>query len=288
MSGGFDIDLLNALVQVIDSGSFTGAAAKLNATQPTISAKIARLELEAGHQLIKRSRKGVLALTREGRILESLARETIRLHHVARRRLKEPEIGGVLRVGMSDDIASGMKFTEILGKFSKTYQNVCIETEISTGSLLREKKNRGELDFVICKIDQGNQLGAHLLWKERLVWVGGRDIIIDPSDTIPLVTFTPPCAYTEIATKRLSRRSIVWRVAFVSPGLAGIYTALRAGLGVALLPISLVPEDLLILDTSLLPDTGDIAFGYYRRDEANGKIINFFEDLIKEIRSTSY
>lgn len=284
MSDGFDIDLLNALVAVVDTGSFTAAAAKLNATQPTISLKIARLEAEAGHQLLTRSRKGIVSLTREGTIIETLARETIRLHHLARRRLKEPEIEGVLRVGMSDDIASGMRFIDILGTFSKSYPCVRIEIEISSGQHLLTKKRRGELDFVICKLDQSDHSGARLLWKERLYWASGREIILDTSEAIPLVTFMPPCLYSEIARSRLSRRSIPWRIAFVSPGLAAVSSALRAGLGITVLPRSLIAEDLLIVNGDTFPDAGDVIFGYYRRDEAVGKIFDFFDDVINSVR----
>src|SRR5699024_2469003 len=95
-----DNDLLQNFLHIIDHGGFTAAARATHATQSTVSAKLARLETQTGHQLLKRNRRGVIAMTREGREITRLARETMRLHALARRRLEEQPVQGLVRLGM--------------------------------------------------------------------------------------------------------------------------------------------------------------------------------------------
>ncbi len=56
MNIAFNLDLLRAFVAVVDSRSFTVAAAQLHSTQSTISQKIIRLEEAAGQALLERAR----------------------------------------------------------------------------------------------------------------------------------------------------------------------------------------------------------------------------------------
>lgn len=50
----FEIDALRLLVTVADTGSFTGAAVRLNYTQSAVSRRIAALEQQAGGPLFDR------------------------------------------------------------------------------------------------------------------------------------------------------------------------------------------------------------------------------------------
>ena len=66
-----DIRQLNALVAVVDNGSFSAAAQSLHTVQSNISTHIARLEKELAVSLIDR-RTGVL--TEEGQLVVQRAR----------------------------------------------------------------------------------------------------------------------------------------------------------------------------------------------------------------------
>jgi DNA-binding transcriptional LysR family regulator len=57
-----------AFMEVIETASFTGAAAKLGYTQSAVSQMVAALEKELGTTLLERSRGGV-GLTKDGRAL---------------------------------------------------------------------------------------------------------------------------------------------------------------------------------------------------------------------------
>ncbi len=74
-----DVDLLRAFVTVVETRSFTRAAALLNRTQPAISLQIRRLETQLGSPLIDRTGRSV-ALTTEGAALLPQARRLLRLN----------------------------------------------------------------------------------------------------------------------------------------------------------------------------------------------------------------
>lgn len=105
-----DLDLLENFLAILDSGGFTAAARATNSTQSTVSAKLARLETRAGHKLVARNKRGVTSLTPEGEIIRAMAREVVLLQRRSLRRLNEIQLRGSIRIGMSDDIASGRAY----------------------------------------------------------------------------------------------------------------------------------------------------------------------------------
>jgi len=61
----FELDWLRSWVEVVDSGGFARAAARIHLSQPRVSAHVARLENELGRQLIDRKARP-LTLTEDG------------------------------------------------------------------------------------------------------------------------------------------------------------------------------------------------------------------------------
>ena len=80
-----DFDRLKFFFAIIDAGSLTAAAEKLNLTQPGLSRALKTLEEELGVDLFERVGRG-LVLSQAGRALEAESRTLIRqLDDVARR-----------------------------------------------------------------------------------------------------------------------------------------------------------------------------------------------------------
>jgi DNA-binding transcriptional LysR family regulator len=67
-----DVTKLATLREVVEQGSFSAAAARLNLTQPAVSRQVALLEQGLGLQLVRRTRQGVFA-TEAGRRLSEHA-----------------------------------------------------------------------------------------------------------------------------------------------------------------------------------------------------------------------
>ena len=86
-----DFKQLRSFVAVADCGSFTQAAAKLYASQPTVSAHIRQLEEELHETLFLRTTKS-LAITPRGRELYDYAVHVLDLQEQLRRRTSAPSV----------------------------------------------------------------------------------------------------------------------------------------------------------------------------------------------------
>ena len=101
-----DLVLLRSFVTVVDTGNFTRAAEHLHLTQSTVSQQILRLEQQLDCRLLDRSQRQVLP-TEEGDRLLGYARRLLRLANEASEALSPEHTGGVLRLGVPEDLGSG-------------------------------------------------------------------------------------------------------------------------------------------------------------------------------------
>jgi DNA-binding transcriptional LysR family regulator len=265
MSEAFETDLLINFLAVVDNHGFTAAARKTNSTQATVSAKISRLEQQAGHRLLERNKRGLLSLTNQGEVIEQMARQVVHLQKLARQSMDENPISGTVRVGMSDDFASGRGLTSVLGEFARQYPPACLEVQVANGQELLKCLKKGDLDYVLCKMEGSFPAGATELWRERLAWVSGASYSASAVEEIRLITFDPPCCYRTCAVEALKKQDRRWRIVYISPSLAGIRAALSAGLGITLLPTSLVTDEMHMLPERILPAGGMVSFGFHGR-----------------------
>src|ERR1700761_6400367 len=73
------IEILRSFIGILDAGSFTKAAARLNITQPAISAQIKRMQSLVGEELFQKEGAGI-ALTDKGEAVSRYARRILALN----------------------------------------------------------------------------------------------------------------------------------------------------------------------------------------------------------------
>ncbi len=249
-----DIDLLRAFVTVVETRSFTRAAALLNRTQPAISLQIRRLETQLGALLIDRTGRSV-ALTTEGAALLPQARRLLRLNDEIVATLGEGDLEGEVRFGAPEDIAT-LHLPGILGAFARNHPRIRLSVTCDFTANLLDQMSRGMLDLALIKREPvGPELGARV-WTEPLVWVA-QDASLAAETPLPLIVAPAPDIYRKRALATLQSAGIAFRPAFTSPSLAGQMAALRAGLGVSVLPAAMIPRDLVAVGLPLppLPDS---------------------------------
>jgi DNA-binding transcriptional LysR family regulator len=78
----------------------------------------------------------------------------------------------------------------------------------------------------------------------QLAWIAGRQFALRESSPVPLVVLGPQCAFRMEAIRRLDEKRIPWRLAAVSPSLAGLWATARGGLGITVRSTHDVPADL--------------------------------------------
>ena len=252
-----DIDLLRTFATIADMRSFTRAAERLFRTQSTISLQVKRLEETLGYQLFERSARTV-RLTPDGEMLLSYARRILAINDEVVARVTEPDIAGLVRLGAPEDFATA-HLPKVLGWFARTHPRVALQVTCDLTLNLLDRFAAGEFDIVLVKREpQGGSDGVRV-WREPLVWVaaaGSPDWRRD--DGLPLVVSPHPCVYRKRATEALDGVGQRWRIAYTCSSLSGAQAAVRAGLGVTVLPKDMVPAEFVTLaEGDGLPDLHD-------------------------------
>ena len=104
-----DARLLRAFTAIVDAGSFTLAAERLNMTQSTISQQLARLEEAVGAALVDRAARPAEP-TAAGERLLGYTRRIIALQEEAETALGDPAGTSTIRIGVPEDMAGAAIF----------------------------------------------------------------------------------------------------------------------------------------------------------------------------------
>ena len=251
-----DINLLRAFVTVVETGGFTRAANALLRNQSTLSLQIKRLEQALGRRLLDRSAR-LVRLTAEGETMLGHAREMLLLNDRLVADLAEPDLAGRVRLGTPEDFAT-THLPRVLSRFAETYPRVQLEVTCDLTLNLVSRFRKGEFDLILVKREPEKSNRGVLVWREPLVWVGAERITMSKDGALPLVLSPPPCVYAKRATSALDKAGRSWRRAYICASLAGQHAAVRAGLGVTVLPKDMVPQGLAVVDRRRgLPDLHD-------------------------------
>ncbi|MBI1340035.1 LysR family transcriptional regulator [bacterium] len=256
-SAPLDTELLRAFVAVVDSGGFSQAAERLLRGQSAVSLQIKRLEARVGFRLLDRGPRHV-ALTTEGEMILDHARRILALNDELMGRLREPELTGLVRLGAPEDFATS-HLPDVLSRFARAYPRVALEMTCELTLELLDRFNAGGLDLALVKREPSVAREGMQVWREPLVWVGSGRGIVQRAGALPLVVSPRPCVYRQRAISSLDAAGWDWRVAYTCGSLAGLLAAVRAGLGVAVLPKEMAPPDLVRLndEASGLPALDD-------------------------------
>lgn len=257
METNLDLDCLRAFVTIADSGSFTAAAERLLRGQSAISLQVKRLETQLGTRLLDRGPRHV-SMTAEGELVLDQARKLLAMNDALIARAQSPQLSGKVRLGVPEDFAT-TRLPTLLASFSRAQPLVTLEVTCELTLQLLDRFAAGELDLALVKREPTGPVTGRRVWREPLVWAAGANFSL-PSEgaPLPLVCSPRPCLLRQRATQALDNAGREWRIAYSCGSLGGNHAALRAGLGIAVLPQDMVPHDLLILEDQTLPDLDDV------------------------------
>ena len=144
-----DIRLLEYFLAVAKYGNITRASEQLHVTQPTISRQLMDLEETVGTPLLIRGKRQV-TLTEAGVLFQQRAEEIVSLMEKTMRDITDQDdlLGGTVAVGCVESRVSRM-LPKVLTGFSSRYPKVKYELYSADGDDIREKLDRGDLDFGI-------------------------------------------------------------------------------------------------------------------------------------------
>jgi DNA-binding transcriptional LysR family regulator len=277
----FDLDLLRTFVAIVDNCGFTRAAERVGRTQSTVSLQIKKLEDGLRRRVFTREPGRDLRLTPDGEILLTYARQILRLSDEARSRLMEPEVAGTVRLGTPEDFAT-VHLPDVLARFARAHPRVALNVNCDFTVNLLDGFSKGQYDLVLFKREPQGQAGGVGVWREVLVWAASQRLVLAPGEPLPLVLAPVPDVYRKRALASLDASGRTWRIVFTSPSLNGLQAAVRAGLGVTVLPREMVPPGLVVLGEAdhALPSLPDTEIVLYRAPGGSSRAAELLADHI--------
>ncbi len=273
---------LQCFLAVADTGSVTKAAERVGRTQSAVSQQIAKLEHQLNKALFIRGK--VLTLTHDGEIFLGYARQISALQCEMMDRFKEPELEGEVRFGMPENFAS-VYLSDVLVDFSRLHPRIFVNIECDLTLNLFDRFKRGEFDLVLVKMSRPEDFPNGVdVYSEKLEWVGDDNVVIEKDKPLPLVLSPQPCVYRASAIKALESAGIKWRCVFSSPSYAGTIAAVKAGLGVTVLPRTMIPEHLNALNRSGLPSLDDTHICLLKHHRGNPALLSFEQFVLAKLR----
>jgi DNA-binding transcriptional LysR family regulator len=235
---------LKVFAAVARIGGMNRAANELHTVQSNVTARVRTLEEELGVQLFHRGRKGV-TLTAAGERLLPYAIKVAHLLEEAQKAVKDDgKPRGSLTIG-SVETTAALRLSPVLAAYWATYPDVDLVLRTgTTGELIEQVLNYAVEGAFVCGPVNHQDLAEEVFFREELVVLTARTIrslddLIRKGD-VKIVVLREGCSYRQILENTLIKRGVVG-IRHVEFGtLEAIYGAVSAGIGVTLLPKSLI------------------------------------------------
>lgn len=275
---------LECFVAVAETASFTRASQRVGRTQSAVSQQISKLEYFLNRKLFERSKH--LTLTPDGEVLLGYAKKMVHLNYELIDYFKQPELKGEVRFGLPEDFAS-VFLSEVLSEFSELHPRIMLHIECDLTLPLYEKFKNKELDMVIVKMSRPEHFPNGIdVWSERLNWVGDTELFqLDSNESLPLVLSPSPCVYRTSAIQALEEMGRKWRIVFSSQSYASTLAAVRAGMGLTVLPHNMIPEKFQVIEQGKqIPKLQDIHVSLLKHDMNNSVVLSLERFVLERLK----
>jgi DNA-binding transcriptional LysR family regulator len=235
---------LKVFAAVARLGGMNRAATALHTVQSNITARIQALEADIGCILLERHSRGV-SLTPAGRRLLPYADRVAQLLADARQAARDDGVpGGVLTIG-SLETTVALRLTPLLMRYAA--DNPQVDLVLRTGTtreLVAEVLDQRVDGAFVCGPVAHPDLDKQVMFREELVMLTAPDVVsLDAAlngGEVRVVVLRAGCSYRQILETLLARRGIVVQRQLEFGTLEAIFGCVGAGLGITLLPQSLV------------------------------------------------
>jgi DNA-binding transcriptional LysR family regulator len=225
------IELLRAVVAIVDAGSFTKAGALLGLTQSAISAQVKRLQQRVGGDVFAKSGGG-LTLTERGRTIDRYARRILDMNAQLILLSGAHSASRLIRFGLPASFARFMLSDAL--KACSALANAQIQLQCAASEELLKQLDNGYLDVALL-ISAPSSAEMTVTWEEPIVWVRSPDLNVSPGAPIPYVSW-PDSNTDRIALGALERAGLNYVVSFTGADYNARLAAAQAALGYMVLP----------------------------------------------------
>ncbi|RWA73330.1 MAG: LysR family transcriptional regulator [Mesorhizobium sp.] len=226
-----DPDLLKTFLAFVDGGSLAKAASAVGRSPSAVTAQMQRLEEVVGESLLAVQGRG-RGLTPAGEDLVGHARRILAAHTEAWLALKGARAGGRIAIGTTQDFADrGLQ--DLLRAFAASHPRVRIELRVGRSAELGQALQAAQLDLAIT-MRQAPSADEVALISEPMLWLCSQKGLAAREEEVPLALLDPHCGFREAALAALAAASRRYRIAAGSASLAGLRTAVDAGIALTL------------------------------------------------------
>jgi DNA-binding transcriptional LysR family regulator len=226
-----DPDLLRTFLAFVDGSSLAKAASAVGRSPSAVTAQMQRLEEIVGEPLLLAQGRG-RGLTPAGEDLVGHARRILAVHTEAWLALKGARADGRVAIGTTQDFAdSGLP--DLLRAFATSHPRVRIELRVGRSAELGQALQAGQLDLAIAmrQAPAPDEVGTI---REPMLWLCSQKGLAARQDELPLALLDPHCGFREAALAALDAADRRYRIAAGSTSLAGLRTAVNAGIALTL------------------------------------------------------
>jgi DNA-binding transcriptional LysR family regulator len=269
------IDVLRSFVCILDTGSFTKAAALLKLTQPGISGQMKRLQYLVGDELFRKDCG--IALTERGEAIGRYARRILSLND---RMLMLNRNENKIRVGIPSAIAA------FLGKIKRDLDRKdcgAVQMICDRSDHLERQLSAGLLDAAL--VYNGATLkAARYEWHEPLVWIRHPQFVLRPGAPLPLIS------WSDAISDRLARRAceetdVSFTIEFEGDQLDTLFEAVSLKMGYLCVPERTTPKGMKIANDYFLPKLPTMHAGIYQNVDCSDQRLNLLCELLAKVMS---
>lgn len=238
-----DLRIFEAVARL---GGMNRAAAELNTVQSNVTARVRQLEAELGVPLFERHSRGVRP-TEAGRRLLPYAQRMRQLVTDARRAVADDGTPrGALTIGSLETTAA-MRLSPLLADYVANHPTVDMVLRTGTTRELVEAVLQQQLDGAfVCGPVEHEALTCEVMFREELVIatapsLRALDALLRRPD-IKLIVLRAGCSYRQRLETLLAQRGVFGARLLEFGTLDAIEACVAAGLGITLLPRSILAE----------------------------------------------
>ena len=277
----FDLDQLRSFVAVVEAGSLSAGAPVVFRSQSAVSEQIRKLEDFTGVTLLERGKKGVFP-TPGGHRLLAHARTLLSLSDRALDDVRGVALEGELRLAITDYFRPGA-IAEMLKRLRIGYPWLRLHVEIRKSLQIEAAAQGDSFDIGLSmRILDGRDVPEGIpIRREALSWVAAPSLEIDDGAPLPLVLLPDGCQLQRFVRQTLDSHNEPYVIAHSASGVAGLQSALVAGLGVSCLNLSSVPDGVGAWRLAQrLPALPDVEFSLLPPRRGEAKLVGEVRDLL--------
>ena len=272
------VDVVRALVAIVDHRGFTRAAESLGRTQPTISLQIRRLEELIGAPVFDSTTR--LSLSPQGRTVLDYGRKLIAAHDELVEALRRQERGPeAVRLGMPEEFAA-LLAPSLVDLANARGESFAFEVTCDQSEALLEGLRGHRLDLALAMTVGAEAEGALISWRLPLSWCAAPHLALREGAPVRLVTPPEGSLFHRIATEALTQAGRRFEIVCKSGNPDVLRSAVEAACGVALVPHALAPKAAVLLAERQLAPLPEVTLALYGREGADE---NLREPLVAHV-----